>query len=211
MCKNRPLCGECRSRRRKFKKADQKGHGRFSNFLIGFSNSEIHALEKGIDVLFVLESHGGHEDAFKEEKDFRTADQSAVWLRDYYLSEKIKKFHQYEIRKLLAVLRDERPPLQYFITDVVKCYVAKEGRNMLQAERYCSQYLKDQIDLLDPKIFVTFGNSAYKAMKRIGLSEDKIVRLVFPGSRSADRWVEQREDKSPIERIKEKLHANQGS
>jgi hypothetical protein len=203
----RPYCNACQKKRGNFKKEDQSYHGkhtnRYSRMMVGFNRGKISELNPPIDILFVLESvGGGREEDFKP--DFENVEESADYLRQYYLSKPIEKFHQSEIRKILTDARIYKKT--YFVTDLVKCFVAKEKGNFIQAAKECKKYLQEQIDFLQPKILVLFGRLAQDAVKTLNKpARCQVIELRFPSQRTADDWTKECYEKNSADLIMEKL------
>ena len=198
----RYLCDKCKSNRSDFSSKDQKGTSFYSNLLLGFSSTKITA---SVDVLIVGEAHGGgrKEDFRKEQKDlWFEIDQIAK----YYRKLPDKTFHQQQIRILLENL--DNSGVTWVFTDLIKCFVwhgFDKGYNLdgsfnwKTAIRYCSKYLEEQIEVLQPQKILGLGGTVARyfnldkpehgrdyAMKNRNCT---YIHSLFPSRWTADQWA----------------------
>lgn len=178
---------------------------------------------EGRAILFVLESMGGKR-VWKEKKD-TNINEVVEDLRSYYLDQKLIKFHQCCVRKILKEF-DNYP---YVLTDVIKCFVNKKPEeNFRKARNSCSVFLGWQIHGIEPQVVVLFGNNARDAVanfveekywyeiKKLKHGESTSVKLKeknqkisptivysrFPTAMRADEWIEDGGDPPVISKIK---------
>jgi hypothetical protein len=182
-------CKDCRAERLEYKKNDQK-FGLFSNLLPGFSSKTI---KLPVDVLIIAEAHGGRENLFRPQKNIY---EEVKELGDYYRVEKLKKYHQQEMRDLFNRLEEKN--LEWVFADLTRCFVWQgKINNTRKAINNCRKYMDKEIEYLKPKIIVCLGKRV--AEEYFGIAEklihgniykDNIVWSYFPGRNTADIWVE---------------------
>lgn len=221
---SRKLCPECRKKReeRGLADKDKKWLGHYSNLLPGFSSSKV---TMPIDILIIAEAHGGGGNRyFRQECDYFRQDlnQEVASIGGYYLAEEINKFHQSEMRKLFREL--DRLNKTWVFADLVRCYVyqsqrKKEKENWMIATKYCQEYLRKEINFLQPKIIICLGDKVALFIKNflgfreefergrkyeVKLNDNKItiIRSYFPSKNTADLWVANRGWDSVIARLK---------
>lgn len=196
----RKFCNSCWESRCTFKEKDQKYNQSYSTLGPGFSS---HTLKLPIDILIVAEAHGGgNSDGFCSQ---RTLEEEINGFEEYYMLNSIEKFHQQQMRILLKRL--DSLGLNWVFTDLLKCFIweKKEGElkgslNKKIAISHCSQYLTEQINLLNPKFIIPLGTTVASYFKIKGkkvqgqmfeYSEDsKIIFSFFPSQRTADKWAQ---------------------
>lgn len=209
----RPRCSECRSARIEFQERDKKrgedGQEHFGIIIPGFSSVEVSPLE----IMIIADSIGGGRSGDFREETSVPLQEAVHYLGDYYLNQKISRFHQYEMRKLFNWLATDFKK-NWIFTDLIKCFVrADEIRgktrktNMEMAIQHCSKYLDDQIKELKPRVILILGkriakhycNLNSKEVKQLahgqlresstGGKDFKFIYSVFPSMRTADIWV----------------------
>ena len=122
-----------------------------------------------IDVMLITESHGGA--VYKNNSSYRWLNNEKTPKEGYFDA---GTFHAYEIRKILLSLDELK--LNWYLTDVVKCYVAKIGKNLDIAAKHCfKNYLLVEIKKYKPKIIVIFGWKSYTLFKGF-IKKDKDVK-----------------------------------
>jgi len=130
--------------------------GNFSPFFEGFSSFNTKTIEKGIDVLIISESIGNLK---HHQSKIEKGEKPQQILKDYYLGDPIETFNQWATREILELISKKRK--NFYFTDVVKCYVKKEGKNFERAAEQCAKnYLKKQVEMLKPKIVILLGKRA---------------------------------------------------
>jgi hypothetical protein len=211
----RPYCNECRAARKDFQKKDMKmgldEKEHLGIIIPGFSSPEVLPL----DILIIADSIGGGRKQDFSQETSMPLDKVVQYLGDYYLDEKVARFHQYEMRKLLHWLEKDFKK-NWIFSDLVKCFVYQGGErfngkdgnaNMGKAIEHCSQYLDDQMEKLDPSVVLILGGKVAKnycnikgrqlrqlrhgqrgKYNRNGKDFD-FVYSVFPSMWTADIWV----------------------
>ena len=213
---NRPYCSQCYAQRIHFLKYDKKHNDCYSDLFPGFS-SEI--VQIPIDILIVAEAHGGgRKENFRPQLDLES---EIAGLAEYYLSERLKKFHQKEMRKLLSTLNDNRKT--WVFTDLIKCFVwSRDKKNNLRgsdnkdlAIQNCRIYLDEQIEILRPKKVLSLGKTVteqyFKLLDkfehgsvhewRIKNHTFNMVFSIFPSRNTADLWVANEEWKKILPKL----------
>jgi len=211
----RPYCKKCRSDRKDFQNKDMKkgedGEKHLGIIIPGFSSPEVSPL----DIMIIADSIGGGRKGDFRPKTNIPLEKVVHYLGDYYLDDKIATFHQYQMRKLLYWLERDFQS-NWIFTDLVKCFVYQGGEqvngrngkaNMKKAIGYCSQYLDDQIEKLNPQIILILGTrvaSNYCNLRSSQLRQLKhgdrfkcnrndrhhdFIYSIFPSMRTADIWV----------------------
>ncbi|MDD3295794.1 MAG: hypothetical protein PHU64_00355 [Candidatus Omnitrophica bacterium] len=199
------LCNECRSARSEFRLKDQKYNSSYSNLLPGFSSSKV---KIPIDVLVIAEAHGGgREKCFRKQL---SLEKEVTEIGNYYRSDSIEKFHQYEMRKLFKRL--DQKGKSWIFADLIRCFVWQgidiaanlDGRiNVQKAIGYCRKYLDKEIAFLKPKKIICLGNKVARDYFGIdermihGMeykynsknTESVVIRSYFPSRNTADIWV----------------------
>lgn len=211
----RYLCEECRAARKGFLEKDRgegvDGKKHLGIIIPGFSSPKVVPL----DIMIIAESiGGGRKDDFRQEASL-PLELVIPHLRNYYFSEQIIRFHQYEMRKMLNWLENDLKKTWVF-TDQVKCFVYQgreivEGEdgndNMKKAIKHCSKYLDEQIQCLNPKVFLVLGKKVAEnycdikgrrlrelthgqrgTFNKNGISYN-FIYSIFPSGRTADIWV----------------------
>ena len=188
-----PECEKCRKDRKEFIEKDKKykikeNIDHYSNLSPGFSSVKIRI---PIDILIIGEAHSGKGKKYFREQEKLVDDEVSEMMGDY-LGEKLKTFHQKQIRALIRTLdRDERT---WVFTDLVKCFVwhnkgkkldgkgdildSKEQKkkalevkdNFGIAVTHCKEYLEDQIKILNPKLILCLG----------GKVRGEVLGLLYP-------------------------------
>jgi len=210
------VCKKCRAERKQFGYFEDEK----SPIFPGFNNE----LKKKLDIFFVLESLGKKE---KDEEWPKTPENAVKDLREYYLEKKPPKtFHQYCIRQILEPFSSR----SYIVSDVVKCFVIKKGKNFDIAAEKCSPFLEEQIFHYRPEIIVAIGRTALRTIssfrdcalheeienlkhgmaKEVHLKRGKgrkmrsiVLYCIFPGGWTADSWIEHDGHKPVVNKLEE--------
>lgn len=195
----RPYCNSCWEERISFEIKDKKDTDSYSNMIPGFSSNE---LTLPIEILIIAKAHGGgRKDSFRKQIDLKT---ELELLENYYLSDKLVKFHQEQMRSLFNYLNKKK--INWVFTDLIKCFVwhgnedgLNGNTNFNKAISHCKSYLTKQINYLKPKVILSLGdtvsNSYFNIPKPVHgelyqIGQSTIVHSTFPSGFTADRWVE---------------------
>lgn len=159
-------------------------------------------VNKPIDVLLILEGHGGGHNWDKIDDDLVSQNKE---MRDFYLESKQDgvpmdekyqywSYHQKEIKILLDSLSNLQ--LSWVLTDFNKCYVdKKKKKNHNLAAQYCSEYLIEQINTFSPSIIILFGGDVQSWYKKWVMNDlelkPEVIKSKFPSQSSANSWVKQ--------------------
>jgi thiol-disulfide isomerase/thioredoxin len=180
-------CGKCREERKEFAKDEKKYHNTYSDVYLGFPVD----ISPSIDVLLVLEGHGGgHAWLPEKEQNFENSvKQMEKWYRDV---PKFETYHQKCVHSLLKKLDENN--IRWFLTDLIKCYIFKKDKeNKDRAAGNCIKYLERQIKMLNPRVIVMFGNFVQQQMwlhKIYGEKDrNRFLNSPFPSALNADKWV----------------------
>ena len=191
-------CNLCRKKRKFANKYDKIGeekkkHNDFSPFVGIISNPS--SINPPADILIICEGHGGGDWS-----KIKNAKCQAQETYKYYLCQKIKTFHQHEIRDLLNELTNLKKT--WVLTDFIHCYVRnkykfkKDGwwksgrRNKKKAAELCTEYNQRIIDYFRPMNIVLFGDNVGKWYKRCNTPKNSEVKqFSFPSQMAADAWV----------------------
>lgn len=178
---------------------------------------------RGKCILFILESlGGGREWPLKTESKVEVV---VNLLEEHYLTSDLRSFHQFCIRNLLSPFSN----IPYVVADAIKCYCKKTNENFNEAINHCSEFLGKQLNGYRPKVVVPIGFWARKSLscflqnkdvKKIGqlkhgeFIENVYLRLNgstittevvfcrFPGTRTADLWFKDGQEKNVVKNIR---------
>ncbi len=205
----RCLCKGCKNERSKFCTKDKNNHACRSNLIPGFYSKNI---VRSIDILIVAEAHGGGRDEDYHEPQL-PVDEEVSYIANYYLTDKVSKFHQWQMRELLEHLN--KAGKSWVFTDLIKCFVwhgkdkslnLKGSDNKKKAIKHCRKYLDEQIKVLQPRKILVLGQTVGREYFRLkGLKSSNhgrvypsqidnvkttLVYSVFPSQITADIWAE---------------------
>ena len=209
----RPQCNECRLARKDFQERDKKtgedGQKHLGIIIPGFSSMQVLPL----DIMIIADSIGGGRSGDFREETSVPLEEAVHYLGDYYLNQKISRFHQHEMRRLFNWLTTDFKK-NWIFTDLIKCFVradqigGKERKtNMEIAIYHCSKYVDNQIEKLKPRIILILGKRIAKHYCNLNgkqvrqLAHGQLHRFsmrgrdfdfiysVFPSMRTADIWV----------------------
>lgn len=209
-------CRDCRNKREKkgcaindLKVSSDKGDKNkyYSNMLVGFSSKKV---RRPLDMLVVALEHGGGES-----KDFnkryhnyvQDLDEEVQSLGNYYLQDPIKKYHQFEMRKLFDQL--DASGRSWVFADLFRCYLDNKKTNKENkkiAQEHCGKYLKEEINFLKPRIVLCLGAGVHEyfqdkskidhgnfleleRLKSILPASSVCLSSYFPSRQTADIWV----------------------
>ena len=152
----------------------------YSNFNPGFATTKKLSNPKNIDLLVLLQQHGGGDKIVEKGSITRKERTNGLLLEDvvlnmtqFYISKNHLNFHQNEMNKLFRYLDD--CGVSWVCTDFIKCYVKNEndvnaekhpnrinkGRtkysNRILSASYCRHYLEKQILAFNPSKILSLG------------------------------------------------------
>ena len=184
----------------------------YSNFLPGFSTDIVPRVRRR-PVLIVAESHGG-----RDREDFKNEDialeEEMNRLGSFYRDNELQNFHQLAMRYLFDEL--DRDGIPWVFTDLVKCFVYKGNKakkdNWEPAIKYCSKFLEEQIDILQPEKILVLGSEVrdryflvdkedrkkylgenephgFGFSKSVRNREQNLVLSYFPSQRTVDKFI----------------------
>lgn len=143
-------------------------------------------LQKQKGVMIIIKGHSGKHE-WKNWNNWK--EPSEEFYHHYY--EKPTTFHTFIVNRIIQSLEKEN--ISWYLTDLIKCFIIDEKDNNETAMKYCGEYLIKQVEALDPKIIVLFGNDVKKfAKEHLSKYEDRFICDIFPTARTADSWIKKK-------------------